>query len=891
MLCDKVFKVMPDRYIWTEDSSDKFTEALASNKVQQLILSFENENFNSNEEGIDTMVTRFNRVVHEAADLALKKKCKRQKNNVKKHKKLPKWHDHSIIAAKRDLSNKLSLFMKFNHDPIVRGAYFSALKQFRKLRKTKFRLYKKDLVDKLDTFYEENPKEYWKLLEQISNAENPIKETDSPISHSDWFNHFKQLNSCSFCDPEFEKLLKNKESQKVFNELDFIITEAEISKALRSLKNNKASGFDGIINEMLKHGQSQLLGCLVKLFNSVLSSGIYPTQWGQGYINPLHKKGAKDDPANYRGITINSCVGKLFTKILNIRLDAFLEKNKIICDEQIGFTKDKRTSDHMFVLRTLVDNHTKKGSKPMYTCFIDFKGAFDSVWHQGLFFKLREIGVSDKFYTIVKNMYMKTELCVKANQNDLTDNFSSNIGVRQGDNLSPNLFKIFVNDFKGHLDSNCDPVSLDSTPLSCLFYADDLVLVSSSQKGLQSSLDTLDKYCDKWKLNINYSKTKCVHFNSLGRILENKLYIKGKEIENARHYCYLGVNFSASGCFTVAENEIYNKGLKAYFKFSRCFGDNRPKVSTFLHIFDHTVKSVLMYGSEIWGTFNPTKLKSDQSFYKVCTESVIEKLNVKLCKFILGVNRRSTNAAVMAEIGRFPLFFGIIVNLIKYWIRLEKSENHLLKEALSLSKKIHNRGQTSWISCIFSILKYLDLSTEYILRTNLNIKKLILKKLTISFSKVWKENLFNDIRRKKNQKNKLRTFRLFKNNFRFEPYLEFGTFKQRMILSKFRIGSHNLEIETGRHKDQPENERICKLCKTDVGDEMHFLLECSKLDTVRDFYLEKIFHNVSSLKNEGTKAKFIWILSNEDPSIQKLLSKMIDSLFDLRSNLLKNIST
>ena len=189
---------------------------------------------------------------------------------------------------------------------------------------------------------------------------------------------------------------------------------------------------------------------------------------------------------------------------------------------------------------------------------------------------------------------MKTELCVKTNQNELTNFFHSNIGVHQGDNLSPNLFKIFVNDFKGHLDSNCDPVRLNSTPLSCLFYADDLVLVSSSQKGLQMALDKLEMYCDRWKLNINFSKTKCVHFNSLGRILQNKLYIKGKEIENVRSYCYLGVRFSSSGSFTVAANEIYNKGLKAYFKFSRCFGDNRSKVSTFLHIFDHTVRSVLM---------------------------------------------------------------------------------------------------------------------------------------------------------------------------------------------------------------------------------------------------------------------------------------------------------
>ena len=141
-----------------------------------------------------------------------------------------------------------------------------------------------------------------------------------------------------------------------------------------------------------------------------------------------------------------------------------------------------------------------------------------------------------------------------------------------------------------------------------------------------------------------------------------------------------------------------------------------------------------------------------------------------------------------------------------------------------------------------------------------------------------------------NQKNKLRTFRLFKYNFKLEPYLDNVTFKQRSILTKFRIGSHNLEIETGRHKNLQENEHICKLCQKGKEDEIHFLMECSKLNSVRDIYMEKICSNVSSLKKCGLREKFIWILSNEDPNIVKLLVKMIESLFDLRSTLLNNTS-
>ena len=81
-----------------------------------------------------------------------------------------------------------------------------------------------------------------------------------------------------------------------------------------------------------------------------------------------------------------------------------------------------------------------------------------------------------------------------------------------------------------------------------------------------------------------------------------------------------------------------------------------------------------MSGSEIWGCFHPNKLKSHN-------DNIIEKINVKSCKYILDVPRRCTNSSVMSELGRYPLYLSIILNLVKYWIRLEKSDNTFLKES------------------------------------------------------------------------------------------------------------------------------------------------------------------------------------------------------------------
>ena len=99
----------------------------------------------------------------------------------------------------------------------------------------------------------------------------------------------------------------------------------------------------------------------------------------------------------------------------------------------------------MFALRTLIEKYTKQNKSKLFTCFIDFRKAFDSVLHQALFLKLQIIGINGPFYNIVKNMYVDNILRIKIDQG-LTDEFLSELGVRQDDTLSPNLFKMFIND-------------------------------------------------------------------------------------------------------------------------------------------------------------------------------------------------------------------------------------------------------------------------------------------------------------------------------------------------------------------------------------------------------------------------------------------------------------
>ena len=341
------------------------------------------------------------------------------------------------------------------------------------------------MIDKLQQLHDNDPKAYWKLLEDLKTDDSNC--TEPQISADEWTDHFSSLNEIkpNFMarDNEISKRLEQEEKIKEFNELDFKITPDELHAATTSLKNNKAVGFDAISNEMLKTGYGALQRSILKLFNCILCHGEYPTEWKNAYITPVHKGCSPDDPNNYRGISILSCIAKLFNTLLTKRLDNFLEQRKIISPLQIGFTKKARTSDHMFVLRTLIEKYTHDKNGKLYACFIDFHKAFDRVIHTLMLYKLRTIGVSGIVYNVIKNMYVNNNLCIKM-KSGFTQFFPSTIGVRQGDTLSPDLFKVFINDLPEIFGSLCCGVDIGVYHFNCLLYADDVILLST-ETGLQ----------------------------------------------------------------------------------------------------------------------------------------------------------------------------------------------------------------------------------------------------------------------------------------------------------------------------------------------------------------------------------------------------------------------
>ena len=176
--------------------------------------------------------------------------------------------------------------------------------------------------------------------------------------------------------------------------------DQDILKAIKQLKNNKAAGHDQILNDFFKNSPPTFIPIYTRLFNLLLVSGQVPDDWCLSGIMSIYKsKGSANDPNNYRGISLLSCLGKLFTSCINNRLTDFVKKNDIIGPEQAGFKSDFSTIDHLFVLKSLADVYLSK-RKRLYCCFVDYKKAFDTVNRSKLWTKLLLSGISGRILDV-----------------------------------------------------------------------------------------------------------------------------------------------------------------------------------------------------------------------------------------------------------------------------------------------------------------------------------------------------------------------------------------------------------------------------------------------------------------------------------------------------------
>ena len=479
--------------------------------------------------------------------------------------------------------------------------------------------------------------------------------------------------------------------------LDDPFTVEELDLAIKDLKNNKARSFDQITNEILKCSGKIYKNAFLHLFNSISRVCVYPSSWKKDILHPIHKSNEKDDPNNFRGISIASCFGKLFIKLLKNRLQTFLDDKNAISKHQGSGKKNSRTSDHLMVIKCLIDKIVKGEKKKLYACFVDVKKAYDCTNRELLFHKLlTEYGVGGNFLRIIQSLYDNHEVYVRVSDG-LLQPILTTIGLKQGCGLSPLLFNLFIDDITKIFDQTCDPVSLGGQDLSCLLWADDLVLLSSSPDGLQKAINKTHTFYSGLGLQMNTKKTKVIVFNSRGlKLTNNNFWVGGNQIEIVDSYQYLGIKFKPSGSFKFAVGELFDKANRAWFAISNVLYQHKKlAVKKALQLFDSLIKPIFLYAAEFWLPFIIPKkgLANTNSLLRFWENFQPEMLNQKLCRMLLGVHKKCTRLAVLGELGRYPVLVPALKLCFKYQHSVDSlAGDTLISRAMSDMKSNPNLG-------------------------------------------------------------------------------------------------------------------------------------------------------------------------------------------------------
>ena len=279
-------------------------------------------------------------------------------SNIKKAKNRSKlkdqpWFDKDCQIIKRDIQRCGKLLRTNPHDPSNREKLYFLKRKLRNLIKKNKHEFKQSIINNMCSELKSGPrKEYWRQLKKLDGRSNEQNYMPDAVL----INHFKELLFDDKTNLQFEK-----QDKDAAGPLDYPIDLDELKTASKILKAGKGTGIDTIRNEMLNPLVNLYPKLVLRSFNKTLEEqGVLCKDWLHSLVSAIHKKGEKEDPDNYRGISLMSCLGKLFLTIINNRLTKFCLSKGLISPSELGFVQGNRTSDPHIILQNLIQKYCHK---------------------------------------------------------------------------------------------------------------------------------------------------------------------------------------------------------------------------------------------------------------------------------------------------------------------------------------------------------------------------------------------------------------------------------------------------------------------------------------------------------------------------------------------------
>ena len=401
--------------------------------------------------------------------------------------------------------------------------YKEAKRCFRAALRDAEKRYDRKCIDELCNSQTVDHKYFWRLINKHKKIKvfthATLDEDSGTILYepqkirSSWLKYFQRLYK-PIVKAEYDSGHKITVEDRIdellgedFNDQPITFSVDEIMAMCRSLKKNKAAGWDSVTAEHFIYGDYNMYNILTLIFNHVSSCHKVPTHFKRGIIVPIPKGRDKDTLSkdNYRGISLLAVVSKIYEKLLLNWLDAnsALEINGM----QGACVSGSSCLSTSFMLRETISRLIGDGNMA-FVCLLDARKAFDTVWHRGLFYKLASMGCNKHLWHILWNFYQGF-LCSVHVAGGNSEWFAAEQGVHQGGPLSMKLYVVFNSDLLDQLNKSRHGVQLSKPPLNmcCPAYADDISLVALHRPSMQALLSIVYQHSLLWRYDFNPTKS------------------------------------------------------------------------------------------------------------------------------------------------------------------------------------------------------------------------------------------------------------------------------------------------------------------------------------------------------------------------------------------------
>ena len=594
---------------------------------------------------------------------------------------------------------------------------------------------------------------------------------------------------------------------------DVMPTRDEIKEIIKDKKDKKAT--TDWKNILLKRGGEPMVDFIMPVIRAFWVEEEAPPQWNQGIITNVWKgKGDREKMENQRGITVSSSIGTIAEEVINRRLVKTIK----FTQAQAGGQKGASTTDHVFILRNIMEISKKEG-RHLLISYFDVKKAYDRADMDDMLYTIHKNGFSGKIWRLTKSLNVGLTARVKTKAG-LTREFERNTGGKQGGKLMVPMYAKTMDTAAEEMDEAPNiGIKIGDQKIPCLIFMDDLVSMAEGYDQEDETLKAIHNFGTKHKVEWGQEKCKVMEIGR-HKVCRKEWKLGEKIITSCDSYKYLGEIITRDGNNTENLKARFNKVKGTVRGINTCGKGKimrRIEVEVLITLHDAVTLPTLLYNSETWPLNSAIKKE-------------IDKIELWAWKSMLGLPKTTPTAAVMFATGALYASIRVMVKQLIFLHKvLRKQDSHWTKTTLNTLQQ-YNIG---WAKQIGDNLEEWNLETDWnaIKMKSPNAWK---KQVYDAAERINKQKILSECYKKErgNSIIKTKTKRLIpileNDNYSREPQHFMN--KNKLVARAYIMGRYGM-LQCAANFSNGYGGKNCATCNV-IDDESHRMNHCPKWGSI-----------------------------------------------------------